>query len=110
VNQPPVVERGHDRLADAGGGHDQVAMAVMQPPLRVQRFEDLLLMRQRTHLEAGQAHHGGRRGTPVSCVCKRVVEVVAVLVGVVGDEGVRLPVGVERGGELPDQVGGRYAG
>ena len=44
VMQPPVVERGDDRLTGAGRHHDQVALPAVDVPLGLQLVQDLALV------------------------------------------------------------------
>ena len=46
-----IIERGDHRLAGAGGGHDQVAVAALNLPFGIEPVEDLLLERLGTQLE-----------------------------------------------------------
>ena len=41
-----VVQRGNDRLSRARGGHDQVAVSIVNDALRLDRVEHLLLVRE----------------------------------------------------------------
>ena len=49
--EPTIVERGHQRFARAGGGHDEVPVAVMSLALGVEALEHLALEGPRLQVE-----------------------------------------------------------
>ncbi len=98
-----VVERGDDRLAGAGGGHQQVAVPLVHLTFGLERLQHLLLMRPGTH---SQARDGQRPGLAVASrgLVEGAVEPLAVGRGV-GLERRVVPVAVEGRRELAQQFG-----
>src|SRR5680860_333730 len=95
--QAGVVERGHHRLARAGGGDEQVAV---EPPLsgHPDQLEQSFLEREGTQLDGAQDHL--RAGVGPTGPTLLVLE----LVGVVEEVVTACPVALEHGPELGDQV------
>ena len=50
LGQPPVVQCSYYRFPGPGRGHHEVAMPAVEAPLGLQRFEDLVLMREGPYL------------------------------------------------------------
>ena len=108
-DEPAEIQGGHHGLAGAGGGDHQVAVPPVGLPLDRQRFEHDLLVRVGPDLQPGQHDHPrararpGRRG-------ERVVQPVRVPGRLVRLETRFVPVGVEGGLELGQQLRGGHAG
>ena len=99
--QPPVVQRGDDRLAGAGRHHHQVAVPAVHLPLGVQVGQDLRLVRVRPHVQVGDLRSASPRAAPR---CSAWRSRSASLPGVVRLERRVVPVVLERGGERVDDV------
>ncbi len=106
--EPGVVEGRDHRLARAGRRDNQVAVPVVNRPLRLEPFEDLRLVRVRADLESG--HHGRRRRDLVTAERGPQPLRGVLVVGVVVDERGVCPVAVEGAGELANQVRRRHRG
>jgi hypothetical protein len=104
--QPVVVQGGDDCLPRAGRRDDEVAVAAVHGPLRLECLKDLRLVRVRTHLQPGQL----RRGGPEPVAAERLAQPADVgeVIGVVGHERRVRPVAVEGPGELAHQLWGRH--
>ncbi len=101
----PVVQGGNDGLTGPGRSDDQVAVPVVDRALGVELFQHLGLIWLRVHLQPGQ-----RDGEPVGLRCFRrrsqaPSQTVAVLRRPVQLEFAALPVGVEGGAKLLQQMG-----
>ena len=108
IAEPPVVEGGDHGLAGAGGGHDEVAPAVVPLAFGFELVEDAGLERLGRDVEEGDvdavvATRGGRRATPG--LGDGGIEAFAVALRVVVLELRRLPVGIEGGPHLREQLG-----
>ena len=93
-----VVDGGHHGLAGAGGGHEEVAVVALLAG-DVDLLEQPLLEGRRAQLD--RAEDDERAVVGAAGAALLLVE----LVGVVGDEVAGLPVAVEHGLELVDDVG-----
>ena len=95
VAQPAVVEGGDHSLTRASCGNNQIAMAVVDGALDVERLQHLLLERVGADLEPRE----GERYSVVLMAAirlrERVVETITVPVRVVAFEGRVVPLGVE---------------
>ena len=90
IAEPAVVERGHDRLAGARRGDEQVAVAVVAVPLGLQLFEHSCLMRLGRDVEGHEAAAevaSLRPALTVECLAKALT----VLLGVEAARRRRLP-------------------
>ena len=94
-----IVERRHQRLAGAGGCHDEVPVAVMPLALGVEALEHLTLERPRLQVEMENRGGLGHR-----CRANGAIEPVGVPGGIVRLVAGIGPVALERGLELLDQV------
>ena len=110
LSQPAVVQGGDDGLARAGGGHDQVAVTVMDDSFDLEGIQHVLLIGKRSNVEARQR----QRCSVVLLVAGRlgqcVVKSVAVALRVVGLEAWVIPIRVKRAAELLQQCRGRHPG
>ena len=104
VAQPAVVEGGDHCLAGAGRGNDQVAVAVVDGALDVQRLQHLLLVGVGTDFQPREGERYSVVLATAGRLRERVVETVAIPVRVVALEGRVVPVGVEGRLELLQQA------
>ena len=98
LTEAPVVDGGHDRLAGAGGGDEQVAVVTTGARQR-DLFEQPLLERFEAKLDGTEDDDGPGVGAAGS------FGLVVELFRVVGNEVAALPVALEDGLELGEDVG-----
>lgn len=101
-----VVERGDHGLAGPRRRDDEVAVAVVAVALDHQGVEHPLLVRVGPHIEVGEVDRGcGSDRAPI-VFAQGARQLVAVALGVVGDEVLGLPVAGERHPDPVDHVAG----
>ena len=98
LTETSVVDGGHHGLAGAGGGHEEVAVVALLAG-DVDLLEQPLLEGRRAQLDRTEDDEGAVVGSVVAAL------LLVELGGVVGDEVAGLPVAVEHGLELVDDVG-----
>lgn len=108
--QTPVVDRGDNGLAGSGGRDHQVVVTVVDDALDLELVRHLLLVCIRTHLEPRQGEGDAVVGPSAGGLGERVIQPVAVRIGIVGLKGGVVPVAVERCAELLQQGRGGDGG
>ena len=102
--QVAIVQGRDHGLARAGGSHHEIAMAIVDRALRVDRVQHLLLVRVRTNLKAGQRQRDSVRRPTARRFEKGIIEPIAVArSGSYRSNSAGVPIGVERRFELLKQ-------
>ena len=96
ADQVPVVERRDDGLSRPGGGHDEVAMAIMAVALDHQILEHPALVRVRDYDKPAEARARDVLRLALPLAPERVLKSLRITAGLVLLEGVVVPIGVKR--------------
>ena len=96
-----IVERGDHRLTSAGGGHDQVPVAPLNPTFGIEPVENLLLKRVGPQLERKRLG-AGRSDRPLFLQCPLQPRPLGLVIRL---ELAVLPVGLERRDDAVPQMG-----